>query len=121
MAVPVQLAPVLARYAVLGLEADMHHNGALPALPPGMTTLLRALATVSSEVRTTDGKLGSDHFGGWSTVADAAGRAGVSEGYMARLARCGRIRARRHGLMWLIDTAAIEDFARGRRGRTTTG
>lgn len=114
--VPPEMAGALARYAVRGIEADMRRNGALPALPPGMTGLLRDLATASSEVRTATGMLSS---GEWITVAEAASRAGVSPGFVARLARLGRIRARRHGWAWLIDEAAVEDFARGRHGRTT--
>lgn len=50
----------------------------------------------------------------WVTVAEAAPLAGISERSVQRLAKSGRLIARRHGQRsWLIDAGSARNYGRG--------
>lgn len=107
--VPPGLARQLVDAAVLGL-AQMARRDAGGAVTPGLTALLRQLD--ASATRHPVGNLDATR---WITVAEAAGLAGLTERSVQRLARNGRLIARRHGhRVWQVDEASARDY-----GRTT--
>jgi excisionase family DNA binding protein len=53
------------------------------------------------------------------TISEAAALLGIADATLARQARLGRIRATRHGPMWDIAPAAVEEYRTkvlGRKG-----
>ena len=49
------------------------------------------------------------------TAQDLAEKAGVSQSYISRLCRRGRIKARKLGPVWLISPEAAQDYLEARQ------
>ncbi|WNB84530.1 helix-turn-helix domain-containing protein [Cellulomonas sp. ATA003] len=90
-------------------------------VPTVVTELAEALhaAAVAHERRgsgagTSDGAPGTmDHVTrAWSTPGEAARRVGCSAEYVRRLARTGRVPARRVGPVWEVDRDALDELYR---------
>jgi hypothetical protein len=118
--VPPELCRVVARLAVLGLaEVSRRDGGLRPAA--GLADLLTRL-DMSAPRRAPDpmGSANSPLAGstpllgsGWLTVSEAAAVIGTSPRQIQRLAG-GRLRARRTGHVWLIDSDSAGSYARER-------
>lgn len=105
--VPDALAGEVLRYLVLGLRDHVRRDGGI--VSAAATRLLYGLAAAAdrggSEVGTPHDEraiLTHARVNGVG-IAEAAGRLGCSAGYLRRLARTGRIAARRSGGVWLVD------------------
>lgn len=112
--VPAELARPLARLAVTGARAVQERDGGLP-LAPGMAGLLAELAMSGSghAVRSV-APVTPRSPGRWLTVGQAAGLMRLTCRHVRRLARGGRLTARRAGRAWLIDPDSAEDYRKGR-------
>lgn len=51
------------------------------------------------------------------TVEDAAADMGVTKQYLRKLVRDGKVKAKRHGKMWIVSKASLARFKREREER----
>jgi excisionase family DNA binding protein len=113
--VPPALAGEVLRRLLRDLTAEVQANGG--RLAPGVYALLWALRGAQGAgdkgfavTEAPDGSVAGTPVSGAGIVeistAEAARRMGCSESYVRRLARSGRVPARRLGAQWLISPAA---------------
>ena len=110
--VPPELCRTVARLAVLGLADRVRRDGG-SSVPPGLAALLAEL----------DKSAGGPGFAtveapSWLAAGEAAHLTGTSARHVRRLARSGRLRARKRGRDWEIEQASAADYGRERRCRT---
>ena len=108
--VPPGLAGEVLRIVLRDVSVRVRADGG--ELSQGVRELLWGLHAAASEAeRAADGSVGGTLEGATGTVEigipDAARRLGCSREYARRLARGGRIPARRVGRTWLVDAVAL--------------
>lgn len=108
--VPAEVAADLLSVAVIGLtELARRHGEALPAHLQRLVPILNALHKAAEHPQRPDHGTGDvppatiEEGCVWVTAGEAGRAIGASPEYVRRLARQGRITARRHGHTWLID------------------
>lgn len=111
--VPTFAAPVVLYWVLRGLRERRTAGLPIPAWGVDMARDLSAAAGVeppSAARGTAPGTL--EAVNQYVTTTAAATAAGVSAGYVRRLARTGRVRARQVGRDWLVDPASLTNVLR---------
>ncbi|MBT2391642.1 helix-turn-helix domain-containing protein [Streptomyces sp. ISL-1] len=110
--VPAELVPDVLRTLVLGTTARVRANGGTLAV--GAHQLLFALQLAAEQPTGSAPGTPAEQTAMVELTARQAGQLmGCSTEYMRRLARTGRIRARRAGPAWLIDADSLNAYRKG--------
>lgn len=53
----------------------------------------------------------------WPSVADVVRQVGISQGYVSRLLKAGKLHGYKSRLGWLLDPASVAEYAAAREAR----
>lgn len=114
--VPRELCRPTARALTIWARKEVERNGGARIVPE-VLALISALDSAAMSASGRPFATMDTHC--WLAVGEAARRAGISARHARRLAKDGRLIARKDGRDWLIDSRSADEYHRRERARGT--